>query len=258
MKFFHYLFFIFLFNSLFASEVISLQTRDNVKQNFLLEMPKNEAKAIVLLFPGGNGKILLHKDKENWNTKNFLIRSRDYFLQEDFIVVSIDVPSDRRSKDGMYYNFRSSNEHLTDIKRVINYLKNNYQKPIFLIGTSRGTESVAFLASKLNDKINGIILSSSITKKNSKGKSLEELELSEITTPTLIVFNEKDKCRVTPPEGSKQLFDLLSNEIKKEYKIFNGGKNKDTNPCKAMTYHGFLGIEKDVVDYMSQWIKKLI
>lgn len=249
---------LFLISSLFSKEIITLNTRDSVKQSFLLELPENEAKAIVVLFPGGNGKINLYKNEDKWNTNNFLIRSRKNFLRKDFIVVSIDVPTDRKSKDGMYYNFRTSKEHTADIKRVLKYLKNNFDKPIFLIGTSRGTESVAFLATKLDKLINGIVLSSSISKKNSKGKSLQEIELNEIKKPTLIIYNKDDECKVTPPKGSNEIFNLLDSDLNKEIKSFSGGKNKNTNPCKAMTYHGFLGKEKEVINYINVWIEKLL
>jgi hypothetical protein len=246
---------LFLTTTLFSQEIITLDTRENVKQSFLLETPKNEPTAIVVLFPGGNGKIKLHKPQEEWTTTNFLIRSREYFLENDFITVSIDAPSDRRSKDGLYYNFRSSIEHLTDIKKVINYLKNKYHKPIWLIGTSTGTQSVAFIASQDSSLINGIVLSSSISKKNSKGKALQELFIDDIEVPTLVISHKDDGCKITPSKGSQEIFKMLNDDIKKEYKVFEGGEDKGLNPCKAMSYHGYLGIEKEVINYISDWIK---
>ncbi|PLY09378.1 MAG: hypothetical protein C0626_10350 [Arcobacter sp.] len=255
MKFILFILSVFLTTTLFSQEVITLKTRDSVKQNFLLKIPKHEAKAIVILFPGGNGKIKLHKEKKKWSTTNFLIRSRNHFLANDFITVSIDVPSDKRSKDGLYYNFRNSQEHLTDLTEVIKYLKTNYNKPIWLIGTSRGTESVAFIASEKSDLINGIVLTSSMSKRNSKGKTLQELFIDGIEVPTLIISHKKDACKATPPKGSIEIFKMLNDDIKKEYKVFEGGNDSGLKPCKAMSYHGYLGIEKEVVDYISNWIK---
>jgi hypothetical protein len=256
MKFIIFLISFFILNTtLFSQEVITLKTRNNVTQSFLLEIPKNEPKAIVLLFPGGSGKINLYKPKNKWITTNFLIRSRAYFLDNDFIVASIDAPSDKKSKDGLYYNFRDSKEHLCDIKKVINYLKDKYNKPIWLIGTSRGTESVAFIASEESDFINGIVLSSSISKRNKKGKSLQELFLNEIEVPTLIISHKDDGCKITPPKGSIQIYDMLNDKIKKEYKVFEGGKTEGA-PCKAKSHHGYNGIEKEVLDYISNWISK--
>lgn len=255
MKLLLFILTLFLTTTLFSQEIITLDTRDNVKQSFLLETPKNEPTAVLILFPGGNGKLKLHKSEEKWNTTNFLIRSREYFLANNFITASIDVPSDRRSKDGLYYNFRNSTEHLADIKKVINYLKNKYNKPIWLIGTSTGTQSVAFIASQDSDLINGIVLSSSISKKNRKGKALQELFIDDIEIPTLIISHKNDGCKITPPKGSQEIFKMLNDDIKKKYKVFKGGEDKGLNPCKAMSYHGYLGIEKEVVDYISNWIK---
>ena len=40
-------------------------------------------------------------------------------------------------------------------------------------------------------------------------------------------------------------------------KLFDGGDEpKNSNPCKAKTYHGYLGIEEDVVSYIDDFIKQ--
>ena len=72
----------------------------------------------------------------------------------------VDAPSDK--KHGMYDGFRNSGEHLKDMEAVISFLKSEANVPVWLIGTSRGTESAAYIASKAKGAINGLILTSSM------------------------------------------------------------------------------------------------
>ena len=81
------------------------------------------------------------------------------------------------------------------------------------------------------------------------------MSLGKITIPTLIVANTDDQCSVTPPEGAKEIAGMLKNSKKVEVKLFSGGDKPISKPCKALSYHGFLGIEQSVVDYISNFIK---
>ena len=82
------------------------------------------------------------------------------------------------------------------------------------------------------------------------------LDLKKINIPTLIISHKEDKCRITPPKGAQKIYSELSKDIKKELKYFKGGENLAENSCKANTYHGYYGIEKEVVTYICHFIKK--
>ena len=75
------LLFIFLTNISMAEEVITLKSRDGINQRFILLEPDNKIKGIVILFAGGSGKLLLSKDKSEWKTNNFLVRTRELFAK---------------------------------------------------------------------------------------------------------------------------------------------------------------------------------
>lgn len=272
-------------NSFSEENLISIDTRKNITQDFLVSIESDNPKAVVLLFPGGSGRLKLYKDKNEWSLNNFLIRSREYFVKEDFIVVSMDAPSDKRDKNGMYYGFRTSDEHLVDIVSVIKYVKEKYNKPIWVVGTSRGTESVSNLAIKTKKLINGLVLTSSITVANQKGASLTNMHLEEISIPTLVIAHNNDECRITPPSGAKMIYAMLKSDMKvtynnekenisstsgskviyemlkeninKELKYFDGGESEG-NPCKAFAHHGYFKIEKEVVKYISSFIENNI
>jgi hypothetical protein len=45
----------------------------------------------------------------------------------------------------------------------------------------------------------------------------------------------------------------LANSPRKEGLSFKGGQNKG-DPCEAMAYHGFKGLEREVVQQTAAWI----
>jgi len=238
-----------------ADEAVDLSGRDGVTQR-ILWMPREGAVASVLLFPGGTGRIKISDDGEIKVEGNFLVRTRDDFAGQKLNVAEFDAPSDHYTKKGMKTdNFRASDDHVKDISAVIDYIKKQSAAPVWLVGTSRGTESAANAAIHLGNKISGLVLTSSVTEENNKGVSLPEMKLSDIKVPTLIVHHKEDECNVTTPEGAKTIKDALTSASKVELKYFTGGDRPTSKPCKAQSAHGFLGIEKEVVQYIIDFIK---
>lgn len=109
-----------LFSSVisYSEELITLKTRHNVEQKYLLIKPKNPV-ASVILFSGGKGKLRLTSflgiPSINESRGNFLVRSREIFSKNGFMVAVVDAPSDRQTKKGMKGRFRASKKHAQDI-----------------------------------------------------------------------------------------------------------------------------------------------
>ena len=235
------------------ANLITLDTRLGVTQQIFIEQPNN-SKANLVLFAGGKGKIKLSSGKYKTNN-NFLIRSRHLFTDNNFTTVLIDAPSDKQGKLGMLKGFRNSHEHLQDIEAVISYIRSINDKPIWLVGTSRGTESAAYAAVHLNNKIDGVILTSSISKTNDKGTSVTDLSLDKITVPVLAIHHSQDACKTTRPSVVKDIKHKVHNSSRVEIKLFSGGDTpRSSNPCQARTYHGYFGLEAEVVDYIDSFI----
>ena len=245
-----------LFNITIAANasLITLGTRSEVTQQILVEQPNNP-RANLILFAGGKGKIKLNSGKYK-NNKNFLVRSRQLFIDRGFATILIDAPSDKQGKLGMLKGFRNSQKHVQDIEAVIDYIRTSNNKPIWLVGTSRGTESAGYAAVNLNNKIDGLILTSSISKTNKNGTSVASLPLDKLTVPVLAIHHSQDACKTTRPGVIKDIKRKAYNSSRFKSKLFDGGDEpKNSNPCKAKTYHGYLGIENKVVDYMAAFIK---
>lgn len=142
-------------------KVIDIPTRTGVTQRFVV-LPAADAKAAVVLFAGGHGGLQLSDaGTPAWGKNNFLVRSARLFAAQGLTVAIIDAPSDRQS--GPYLSgFRHTPEHAADVKAVIAWLKDSTKLPVWLVGTSRGTQSVGAAATALQSGggPDGIVLTS--------------------------------------------------------------------------------------------------
>ena len=235
-------------------QVVDIPSRPGITQRILFLKPEHP-KAAVILFPGGHGGLMVSdRGSIKWGEDNFLVRTRKLFAKHDFIVAVVDVPSDRKNPpylDG----FRQRPEHAEDIKAVVAWLKQQAGVSVWLVGTSRGTQSAAFVATQLSSADggpDGLVLTSSILH-DDKSRPVQDMPLGKITVPVLVVHHEKDSCQQCPYAEIPQLMDSLSRAARKELLSFKGGENR-ANPCGPLAYHGFNGIDRDVVNKITDWI----
>src|SRR5215472_18906513 len=130
-----------------AQRVVDVPTRPGVSQRFLLLSPR-EPKATVVLFAGDHGGLQIAADG-GWNPlwDNFLVRSRQLFVEHDLAVAIVDAPSDRQGFPFRFLTgFRQTPAHAADIKAVIAWLREHVEAHVWLVGTSMGTLSVGYLA----------------------------------------------------------------------------------------------------------------
>jgi len=239
-------------------ELIIIETRQGVTQKFLILEPDNPVSSVIL-FAGGHGNLDLSsgagKPIINWGKNNFLVRVRHEFFKKGFTVAVIDAPSDRKTEEGMFGGFRTSGKHMEDIDHVIAFLRKTKDIPIWLVGTSRGTESAAYAAIYSKQSPAGVVLTSSMTEENRKGIPIKDMALEKITIPVFIVAHQDDKCWVTQPLGAEDIKDKLVNAEKVEVKYFKGGYEPKSRLCGGLAPHGYYGIEKEVVTYIADFIK---
>lgn len=240
-----------------AESLVELETPRGINQRFALIEVENP-KAAVILFAGGKGALNLGKGlfggvNIGWGKKNFLIRTREDLARHGLMVASVDAPSDMQGKKGMLGGFRSGEQHVSDIDAVIARLRGIADVPVWLVGTSRGTESATNIAINSQQHPHGLVLTSSMTESDHKGRSVLFFDLSAIRVATLITHHNQDGCGKTRPERVGAIAEGMSNAPKVEVKRFDGGREQ-SKPCKAMSYHGYLGIEDQVVDSIAAFI----
>ena len=230
---------------------VRLNTRRGVTQSFQGSIP-SDSKAVVLWFPGGEGlggsmgldRVL------NFNGIGF---------------VTVPPPSDwPRGFFCCKSPFRDSTRHLRDVGAVIGYLREKTGLPIWLIGLSMGTVSIANVATRLPDAIDGVVFLSSITsfiegQYRPRGETLvTEMNLSKIKVPVLAVAHKMDSCAETPAGGARAIVRRARNSPVKEAKIFEGGYGLRGDPCARspgmIGPHLFSGIETELAEHIAKFI----
>jgi hypothetical protein len=214
---------------------------------YVMSNPK--AVATLILLPGGDaptGKIVDGKP----GSGNFLSRTRDDFYAENFNVIVVYRASDLNALD---YGYRAK-EHVTELAQVVKYAKQNFGKPVWLVGTSRGTVSGTATAIALGEtEVQGLVLTSSVTSK--KTGAIATQNIGSLKIPTLVLHHKNDACKIcVPSEASRITADLKSSPVKK-FIMIEGGSDPEGDPCEAKHWHGFINYEKETVKIIADWIK---
>ncbi|MDQ2734293.1 MAG: alpha/beta hydrolase [Pseudomonadota bacterium] len=233
--------------------IADIATRPGVTQRVLLLAPPHPSAA-VLMFAGGHGGLQLGADGSiKWGAGNFLVRTRQRFVDQGLLVVLIDAPSDRQAEPFLT-GFRQRPEHAADIKATLAWLRARYDVPMWLVGTSRGTQSVAYIATELpgRDGPDGIVLTSSIMI-DRKGRPVPAMPLDRIRVPVLVVHHEHDECPACPFAQTAVVMAKLDRSPRKQLLAFDGGQSTG-DPCEAFAHHGYNGIEPEVVRQIAAWL----
>jgi len=234
------------------AEVQDVKSRGETTR--LLVEKEGDPWVAVVLFAGGKGVLDISDDGDfGWGGSNFVVRTRRVFRDLGAITAVIDAPSDRPLK---LHGFRGTEDHARDVGAAIRHLRAKYGLPVWLIGTSRGTNSVANAAVRLTqNKPDGIVLTSSMLRDNDNGDQVLNYDVARITGPVLISHHRKDACSVTPPSGVPLLKEALVNAGPVKVMWYEDGFGMRGNVCHARHYHGFAGIEEKVVTDIMAWIK---
>src|ERR1017187_1174531 len=205
-----------------VQQVVDVPTRPGVSQRMLVLSPPAR-KAAVILIPGGHGGLQIFPNGSfKWGEGNFLVRSRQLFADQGLIVAVVDAPSDRQSPPFLS-GFRQTPAHVADIKAVIAWLRGQAKVPVWLVGTSRGTQSAAYVATELSgsDGADGVVLTSSILT-DEKGRSVPAMPLANIRVPVLVVHHEQDGCFLCAFSEVPALMGKLTNSPRSQLLSFKG------------------------------------
>jgi pimeloyl-ACP methyl ester carboxylesterase len=210
-----------------------------------------DAKATVLLFPGGNGGMGRIENGRP-SSGNFLVRSVPHFLANGLDVAVFGLPSDMPGLDPWH---RQSEAHVADVRAVVEFLHKRSGRPVWLVGTSRGTTSVAAAGAALRGApIAGLVFTSSMTSFRDTG-AVANRDLSVIRVPVLVYHHEKDECHTTRPHEASLIVKGLENAPVKKLVLASGGANPSGDPCGAFHWHGFIGMERRAVDEIAAFIR---
>ncbi len=122
---------------------------------------------------------------------------------------------------------------------------------MFLIGTSRGTISVASVILKGQlAEIKGVILTSSVV----GNSTFQSLDLENISTPTTFIHHLDDSCQSSSFDQVYALWKKLDRTVFNQLVQIHGGSAASKDPCAARTKHGFWRSEAEVLAAANSWI----
>jgi hypothetical protein len=120
-----------------------------------------------------------------------------------------------------------------------------------------GTISAANAAARL--KIGGpdglVMTSSIVVQSRSVAPVQAVVALDQIAQPTLFLHNKDDACPLCDFGSVAGVMARLARAPKKELIAVSGGAPPQSDPCEALSRHGYIGIEDEVVGDIARWIK---
>ena len=103
-------------------QLISLPTRRNVTVRILLRTPSNSPKGTFLFFPGSEGSLVNNEGRPRWDYTRTL-------PELGFATAIVDMPSDKPYGAWAGDRFRTSTEHVEDVKKIIEFVNQKWLKP---------------------------------------------------------------------------------------------------------------------------------
>jgi hypothetical protein len=226
------------------SQVFDVPYKDDRPTRTLLTPVKN-ARAVVLLFPGGGGVLSLQDEGSTTNGHTF-VRSKDLWAQYGIDSVLVDTPYDLGA--GLR-NSRSIRDHQQRILNVVTYYKEKFNLPVWIFGHSMGTVSVTEFVNGGKEKeklIAGVIVAGTY-----RSATID----SDVTVPVLAIHHLNDGCGSTPLASSERIIEGRPKKLSSQFIQIEGGISEG-DTCGSRAYHGFNQRESEFVKSAAQFILK--
>lgn len=224
---------------------------------------KPDGTKLLVLLPGypsvvrpemGNG-VLMNSPLLG----NFLIRARRHLVTDQVMTLLVDCHS--QIGDVCKPEYQGTQDRYKHVKAVIDAAKAKLPtvKQVYLISTSAGSISSAFVALYGQSEFAGVIHTASIDPTAPKSYTqLLNFDYSAIKIPQAFIHHVEDPCAIT------QYGYIRS--VAEKYKVplisVSGGSDFRGQPCMAFTQHGFRNKEVVVMRHvlkmleMSTWVSE--
>lgn len=192
---------------------------------------------------------------------NFLIRARRHLVTEHVMTLLVDCHS--QMGDVCRPEYQSSKERYKHVKAVIDAARAKHPavKEVYLISTSMGSISSAFIALNGQTEFAGVIHTASIDPTAPRSYvQLNNFDYAAIKIPQAFIHHVEDPCPVT----QFAYFRTVAQKYKVPLISVTGGGDFRGPPCQAFTQHGFRGKELVVMRHVlkmlstSPWVSEEI
>jgi pimeloyl-ACP methyl ester carboxylesterase len=241
-------------NAALANEVVVAQLPGRSISALVTHRPgATKFTHAIALFPGSPGYMNLRVEDGTIQfglRGNFLTRARRFFLDEGFLTVLVDAPSDNQVN--FWHSYRASERYGEDVKAIIEAVTKKYGALDWtFIGTSEGSVSAAHAARMLPSQVKRVVLTSSLVMPGSQGIGLRVSDIRPITIPVLWVHHRNDPCKYTQYSRVKS----YAEETKTPLLTVTGAGERRGDPCEPFSEHGFVGMEVKTIRAIMSWIK---
>jgi hypothetical protein len=196
-----------------------------IGQSAAVLLRPNSRVGSVILMPGGDGSINPGPSGEiNSLTGNQLVRTRNAYVAHGLAVLVADAD--------------------LDLARAVQFMA-RIKEPVTVIATSRGTIRAAVGISR-GAKPNALVLTSGFltSESGSVPNVASILGTPAALPPTLVIHHRNDGCKFTQPAGVAPFILWSAGRARPVW--LSGGVSLG-NPCEAQAYHGFNGLDDEVV-----------
>ncbi|MGE0422969.1 MAG: alpha/beta hydrolase [Reyranellaceae bacterium] len=236
-----------------AETVLTLTARPGASFRVLTDRPARPVGSVILL-AGGSGVLDLGDDgRIGGLSQNHLVRTRKAYVRAGYAIFVPDMAGDIRNASA--YRFGAA--HATDLAAVVAAAR-AVGGPVFVIGTSRGSVSVVALFTRQTGPLpDGVVISSGTLMDNGRMRGAASAgDLGRIRVPVLLLRHESDSCAASSPRDADRFKASLTGARSVEIVTFSGGgpQSAKADPCGPQHYHGFLGIEDQVVARTVAWM----
>ena len=204
-----------------SEEAVSIS--DGLYGRALLDKP-SAPRASVILVPGGDGVMGITPDGSFSRLRgNQLVRTRQAYVARDIATLTIDRDA--------------------DIAAAIAYMR-KIAVPVVLVGTSNGTRRIASAIAR-GARPDAAVLTSGLL------QTVQYTVGSPERLPrTLVVHHRNDQCRGTPPYAVEPFKQWGGSKVTVVW--LEGGPGGEP-VCEARSYHGFQGIDGQVVSAVARF-----
>ncbi len=227
-----------------ANDVVDVPSVHGVHTRALISSVQ-DPRATVLLFIGGGGLLRI---MENGHTNHGHTFVRSFRLWREYGIQAVLVDSPIDLGNAVRGHRRGSREHLDRVAEVVRHFHARSQLPIWIFGHSMGTSTVAAFLSSSRPEVT--LIRGYVVAGTHRGESIP----AAIELPVLAIHHAREACPSTPIEASTSI-NSRAPGTPKSMVLLDGGDDQGDR-CQAMAYHGFHGIEQELIRTAAEFILK--
>ncbi|MGE0715743.1 MAG: alpha/beta hydrolase [Alphaproteobacteria bacterium] len=242
-----------------AESVVEIESRGQ-RIRALLEAPANPVGSVILLV-GGHGKLDIEPSGAiGWGGGNQLARTRSSYAAAGFATLLPDIAPDLKTPGGVVAGYRLGQPHGRDLGALVQYMR-GVKTPVVVVATSRGAPSAGAMLrhSSGGGRPDALVMTAGMLMPAGNQPNFRNAiggDAAPARLPLLLVGHKRDECAYTRPASIDEFRAWHGGAV--DVIMLDGGSPGRGDPCQAQSAHGFLGLDREVVDAVTGWIRRTL